>query len=214
MHNIGGCRGDDVADAYALLGVPPGAGEHEVRRAYRQVVRRLHPDLQPEHLRTESGRRLQAVNAARDQVLQDIRSRSSAWTAQESAPFVPQQRQPPESVDVDRTTGRRRTEHQAWLREQQRQIDEWNRGRQVREERRRQAVARHWARSRGSLRNVWPQTLVLVVALALQLGLLWGAVHGIERVASAVTAGELAPTQGHTDLDLREVLALLASWRS
>ncbi len=55
---------------------------------------------------------------------------------------------------------------------------------------------------------------MLVAALALQLGLLWGAVHGIEHVASVVTARELAHTQGHTDLDLREVLALLASWRS
>jgi hypothetical protein len=208
----GDVRGDEVADAYALLGVPPGAGEHELRRAYRRVVRRLHPDLQPEHLREVSGRQLQAVNIARDKVLEDIRSRSNAGADRGSAPFVPRQRQPSESVDA-RPTGRRRTEHQAWLREQQRQIDEWNRGRQAREERRREAAQHHWARQRRPLSALWPQTVVIVVALAMQLGLLWGAVHGIERVASVVTAREFTHTYGYTDLDLREMLARLGSWR-
>jgi hypothetical protein len=202
-----------VADAYALLGVLPGAGEHELRRAYRQVVRRLHPDLQPEHLRKASGRQLQAVNAARDQVLEDIRSRSNAGAVRGSAQFVPCQRQPTESAEDARTAGRQRTEHQAWLREQQRQIDEWNRGRQAREERRREAAEHHWARQRRPLYVVWPQALVIVAVLALQLGLLWGAVHGIERVASVVTAREFTYTHGYTDLDLREVLTRLDSWR-
>ncbi len=206
--------GDVVADAYALLGVPPGAGEQEVRRAYRQVVRRLHPDLQPEHLRVASGHRLQAVNAARDQVLEDLRRRSNAGVVRGSAPLVPQPRRPTESVDHDRVTGRQRDDHQAWLREQQRQIEEWNRGRPAREARRREAVGRQWSRPSRSLRGLCLQTLVLVATLALQLGLLWGVVHGVERMAPVVTARELAHPQGHTDLDLRGVLALLASWTS
>jgi hypothetical protein len=118
------------------------------------------------------------------------------------------------SVGDGRTTGRRRADHQAWLREQQRQIDEWNHGRPAREARRRLAAERHWARPRRSLRGIWVQIFILVASLALEIGLLWGAVHGIERVASGVSAREFSHTQGHADLDLREVLALLSAWRS
>src|SRR5205809_877871 len=39
-------------DLYAILGVPPNALTDDVRSAYRQAARRLHPELLPEHSRS------------------------------------------------------------------------------------------------------------------------------------------------------------------
>jgi DnaJ-class molecular chaperone len=36
-----------MMDPYAVLGVPPGASEAEVKRAFRRQAKRLHPDLNP-----------------------------------------------------------------------------------------------------------------------------------------------------------------------
>jgi hypothetical protein len=201
-----------VGDAYALLGVSPGASEQEVRRAYRQAARRLHPDLQPEHLREQSGRRLQAVNAARAQVLEDIRRRPAAGAS--VPPYVPRQRgssDPPRDAQDDGWgDARRHAEHQDWLHTQQRVIDDWNLGRQAREEQRR-VQAQRLGRSRAP-RTGWA---ALVMLLALQVVVVWAVVHGVEAVFSQTTATPgSSVSSGHTDLDLRGVLALLASWRS
>src|SRR5512132_4395299 len=34
-----------MRDYYDVLGVPPGAGADEIKRAYRQLARRYHPDI-------------------------------------------------------------------------------------------------------------------------------------------------------------------------
>ena len=45
----GGMLGDNVsvADAFDALGLPPGSGAEEVRRAYHRLARTLHPDMHP-----------------------------------------------------------------------------------------------------------------------------------------------------------------------
>ncbi|MBV9830383.1 MAG: DnaJ domain-containing protein [Marmoricola sp.] len=199
-------------DPYALLGIAPGADEHEVRRAYRQVVRELHPDLQPEHLRVQSGRRLQAVNDARAQVLEEIRSRRELIQDREpeAVVHIPRQRRPPDPTlafgGADRWAAR-----QAWLREQQRHIDDWSAARPAREEQRRESVRRHVRRAPVGV-HVWGLVMLLVL-VTLQVGVVVGVVHG---VGSVVAAGGRPHGIGDTseDLDLRQVLALLDSWRS
>ena len=40
--------GDPLGAAWKLLGLTPGAGADEVKRSFRQLVRRYHPDLHPQ----------------------------------------------------------------------------------------------------------------------------------------------------------------------
>ncbi|WP_169239889.1 J domain-containing protein [Candidatus Roseilinea sp. NK_OTU-006] len=56
---------DPQQDYYAILGVSPNASPEEIRQAYRQCVRELHPDLNPDRAEWAT-RQLQRVNAAYD----------------------------------------------------------------------------------------------------------------------------------------------------
>jgi hypothetical protein len=48
------------ADPYTVLGVPPGAGDRELARAYRRLAKRWHPDRAGE----EAARRMAEINQA------------------------------------------------------------------------------------------------------------------------------------------------------
>ncbi len=56
-----------LTDPYAELEVAPTAGPNEVRRAYHELARRLHPDRAGDD--PEAAERLRRVNAAYDQIL-------------------------------------------------------------------------------------------------------------------------------------------------
>ncbi|MEM6357225.1 MAG: molecular chaperone DjiA [Pseudomonadota bacterium] len=69
-------------DPWAVLGLAPGTPQDELRRHYRQLVRRLHPDSLvsrgvPAEARALAERRLAAVNAAYAEVM----GRATAETA-------------------------------------------------------------------------------------------------------------------------------------
>ncbi|HVO42860.1 MAG TPA: J domain-containing protein, partial [Aggregatilineales bacterium] len=55
-----------IAAEYAVLGITPGAGVDEVRRAYRDLARQFHPDLNNS---TDATTRMQAINAAYARVM-------------------------------------------------------------------------------------------------------------------------------------------------
>lgn len=53
-------------DPYKVLGLSPGASDEEVKRAYRALAKKYHPDRNPGD--KEAARKMQEVNAAYDQI--------------------------------------------------------------------------------------------------------------------------------------------------
>ncbi|MBR5617038.1 MAG: J domain-containing protein [Oscillospiraceae bacterium] len=55
-----------IDDPYKVLGVSPDASDEEIKRAYRILAKKYHPDLNPGD--EEAARKMQQVNAAYDRI--------------------------------------------------------------------------------------------------------------------------------------------------
>jgi len=55
-----------IQDPYKVLGVSPDASDEEIKRAYRLLAKKYHPDLNPGD--AEAARKMQEVNAAYEQI--------------------------------------------------------------------------------------------------------------------------------------------------
>jgi curved DNA-binding protein len=62
-------------DYYEVLGVPRDATEKDIKRAYRQLARKHHPDLQPPEQRAKASERFKEINEAYE-VLSDAKKRA------------------------------------------------------------------------------------------------------------------------------------------
>src|SRR5438105_6711593 len=62
-------------DYYEILGVPRTANPDDIKRAYRQLARKHHPDLQPAAERTKAADRFKEINEAYE-VLRDPEKRA------------------------------------------------------------------------------------------------------------------------------------------
>src|ERR1700692_1307954 len=59
-------------DYYKILGIPKTASEEDVKKAYRKLARKLHPDLNPND--KEANKKFQQINEA-NEVLSDPEKR-------------------------------------------------------------------------------------------------------------------------------------------
>ena len=55
-----------IEDPYKVLGVSPDASDEEIKRAYRNLAKKYHPDLNPGD--KEAARKMQEINAAYEQI--------------------------------------------------------------------------------------------------------------------------------------------------
>ena len=55
-----------IEDPYKVLGVSPDASDEDIKRAYRRLAKKYHPDLNPGD--QEAARRMQEVNTAYEQI--------------------------------------------------------------------------------------------------------------------------------------------------
>ena len=55
-----------MTDPYKVLGVSPDASDEEIKKAYRRLAKRYHPDRNPGD--TEAAKKMQEVNAAYEQI--------------------------------------------------------------------------------------------------------------------------------------------------
>ena len=55
-----------IEDPYKILGVSPDASDEEIKRAYRSLAKKYHPDRNPGD--QEAARKMQEVNAAYEQI--------------------------------------------------------------------------------------------------------------------------------------------------
>jgi len=55
-----------IDDPYKVLGLQPGASDDEVKRAYRQLAKKYHPDMNPGD--AHAARMMNEINAAYDQI--------------------------------------------------------------------------------------------------------------------------------------------------
>ena len=55
-----------IEDPYKVLGVSPDASDEEIKRAYRRLAKKYHPDINPGD--EEAARQMQRINAAYEQI--------------------------------------------------------------------------------------------------------------------------------------------------
>ena len=75
-----------VKDPYKVLGLPPNASDEDVKRAYRTLAKKYHPDLNPGD--QEAARRMQEVNEAYDQIKNPEKYRNPASGGYGYDPFT------------------------------------------------------------------------------------------------------------------------------
>ena len=65
-----------MMDPYSVLGLRPGASDEEVKKAYKSLAKKYHPDVAGNS--PEAARKMQEINAAYDQIINHKESFSSS----------------------------------------------------------------------------------------------------------------------------------------
>lgn len=69
-----------IGDPYKVLGVSPDASDDEIKRAYRKLAKKYHPDVNPGD--QEAARKMQEINAAYEQIKNPEKARTSGQSSQ------------------------------------------------------------------------------------------------------------------------------------
>ena len=69
-----------IGDPYKVLGVSPDASDDEIKRAYRRLAKKYHPDVNPGD--QEAARKMQEINAAYEQIKNPERAHASGQSNQ------------------------------------------------------------------------------------------------------------------------------------
>ena len=69
-----------IGDPYKVLGVSPDASDDEIKRAYRRLAKKYHPDVNPGD--QEAARKMQEINAAYEQIKNPEKARASGQSSQ------------------------------------------------------------------------------------------------------------------------------------
>lgn len=73
-----------TSDPYKVLGVSPNASDDEIQKAYRRLVKKYHPDVNPGDENAE--KKMREINAAYDQI-RNIRERKASYGGQNGNPY-------------------------------------------------------------------------------------------------------------------------------
>ena len=69
-----------IGDPYKVLGVSPNASDDEIKRAYRKLAKKYHPDVNPGD--AEAARKMQEINAAYEQIKNPEKATHSSQSSQ------------------------------------------------------------------------------------------------------------------------------------
>lgn len=73
-----------TSDPYKVLGVSPNASDDEIQKAYRRLVKKYHPDVNPGDENAE--KKMREINAAYDQI-RNIREGKASYGGQNGNPY-------------------------------------------------------------------------------------------------------------------------------
>lgn len=73
-----------TSDPYKVLGVSPNASDDEIQKAYRRLVKKYHPDVNPGDENAE--KKMREINAAYDQI-RNIREGKASYSGQNGNPY-------------------------------------------------------------------------------------------------------------------------------
>ena len=73
-----------TSDPYKVLGVSPNASDDEIQKAYRRLVKKYHPDVNPGDENAE--KKMREINTAYDQI-RNIREGKASYGGQNSNPY-------------------------------------------------------------------------------------------------------------------------------
>ena len=70
-----------IPDPYQVLGVSRDASDEEIKRAYRRLAKKYHPDMNPGH-EEEAAKKMNEINAAYDQIKNPEKAQQEAYRQQ------------------------------------------------------------------------------------------------------------------------------------